>query len=326
MKERFFIGIMVMLMIVSMGLLANGQNESNVKAKVLKLGINTPEDSVRGAMAKAFKEEIEKNSKGRYTVDLFFGESLGSEPEQVEGVKVGSQDFTIAGATLLGTLDPAFNAMTLPFKVSSFDDAHAQLDGAIGKAWDSKAIANGYKILAKGDLGFNQITNNKRPINSLADMKGLNMRTPNDPLLIQTIQALGASATPMAFSELYMALSQGVVDGQFNPVDAICQNKFVEVQKYMAQVNLSYITILLLTSTKLYNSLSKEDQQIFDAAGLKAQQIGRDYAVKADAKYMEIIKKSMSVTTPDKKPFRDAVQPIYDTFSKKVDPEFAKLL
>jgi len=277
-------------------------------------------------MAKVFKEEVEKNTQGRYVIDFFFGESLGSEPEQVEGVKIGSQDFTIAGATLLGTMDPAFNAMTLPFMVSSFDDAHTKLDGAIGKAWDAKAIAHGYKILAKGDLGFNQITNNKRPINSLADMKGLNMRTPNDPLLIQTMQALGASATPMAFSELYMALSQGVVDGQFNPVDAICQNKIVEVQKHMAHVNLSYITILLLTSTKFYNSLSAEDQKIFDAAGLKAQQVGRDYAVKAEAKYFEIIKGSLSITSPDKKPFRDAVQPIYDAFAKKVDPEFAKLL
>jgi TRAP-type C4-dicarboxylate transport system substrate-binding protein len=94
----------------------------------------------------------------------------------------------------------------------------------------------------------------------------------------------------------------------------------------MAHVNLSYITILLLTSTKFYNSLSAEDQKIFDAAGLKAQQVGRDYAVKAEAKYFEIIKGSLSITSPDKKPFRDAVQPIYDAFAKKVDPEFAKLL
>ncbi|NLO60552.1 MAG: TRAP transporter substrate-binding protein DctP [Spirochaetales bacterium] len=144
MKNRFFIGGLVLLIIVSMGLWAGGQNEGSGKAKVLKLGINTPEDSVRGAMAKVFKEEVEKNTQGRYVIDFFFGESLGSEPEQVEGVKIGSQDFTIAGATLLGTMDPAFNAMTLPFMVSSFDDAHTKLDGAIGKAWDAKAIAHGH--------------------------------------------------------------------------------------------------------------------------------------------------------------------------------------
>ena len=305
---------------------AGNAEESATKVHILKLGINTPEKSVRGTMAKTFKDEVEKNTNGRYKFDLYYGETLGSEPEQLEGVKVGSQDFTIAGATLLGAMNPVFNAMTLPFMVSSFDDAHQKLDGSIGQYWDSKAPEYGYHILAKGDLGFNQITNNKHPINSLNDMKGLNMRTPNDPLLIKTIQALGASATPMSFSELYMALSQGVVDGQFNPVDAICQNKFNEVQKYLAHVNLSYITILLVSSEKFYSSLSPEDQKIFTEAGLKAQETGREYAVKAEADYMKEIAKSMQVTEPDQKPFKNAVKSVYTDFEKGVDPEFAKLL
>lgn len=299
---------------------ANGKQEYT-----FKLGINTNEDSVRGAMAIAFKESVETASAGRIIVDLYYGESLGNEPEQVEAVKLGAQDFTIAGATLFGAMDPAFNAMSLPFKVESFEDAHKQLDGAIGDAWKNKAEGFGYKILGYGDLGFSQITNSKHPINSLDDMKGLNIRTPNDPLLTRTIQSLGASATTMAFSELYMALSQGVVDGQFNPVDAIVQNKFIEVQDYLAYININYITILLLTSTQLYDSLSEEDQNIIAVAAMKAQEVGRAYAVEAENQYMSQIEESLEITRPNIAEFRESVQPVYDEFSKSIDSEFAKL-
>ena len=204
-----------------------------------------------------------------------------------EMVKLESLDFTLPGVTALSNVNSNFGSYSLPFLSDNYDQAHALLDGEYGDVLKGLAIDSGYKIVGWGDLGSVQITNNVRPINSLADMKGINMRCPNEEVSLATFQALGCVTTTLAFSELYLGLSQGVVDGQYNPIDAIYQNSFTEVQDYLAVVNIYIYGIAMIMNNSKFDSMSAEDQQIILDGAAKAQEVSREYCATADADYMQ---------------------------------------
>lgn len=306
---------------------ASGEAPANtdLKSYTFKLGFNTNEDSVRGAMAQEFKRVLEEESNGRLTVEIYPAEALGSEQEQIESVKIGAQDFSFPGGGAMSNVDKVFGAISLPFFTKGYDDFHAKADGELGEYWKNVAEQNGYKILSICDLGFAQITNSKRPINTVADMQGLKMRSPNESVLINSMQSLGASVTTLPFTETYMALQQGVVDGQFNPMDAIYQTKFHEVQDYMAMVNIFCYNINFITSTKLWDSLDDEAKQIIQKGADAAKEVSRTYYQQADQEYLDKLTEGFKeITEPDVTPFRAACQPVYDEYAKTVPADFAE--
>ncbi len=321
--------VLVLSLVAVAAVFAGGaaEDEGGLKSYTFKLGFNTTAESVRGEMAQEFKRVIEAESNGRLKVEIFPAEALGSEQEQIEGVLVGSQDFSLPGGGAMANVDPIFGAITLPFLTTGYDDAHSKMDGAIGDYWKKAAEGHGYKILGFGDLGFAQITNSKRAINSVSDMSGLKMRSPNEPVLIGSMQNLGSSVVTLPFTELYLALQQGVADGQFNPLDAIYQTKFHEVQDYLALVNIFCYNINFITSQNLWNSLDGEAQAIIQKAADSAIQLSREYYVKADAEYLELLRPYLKeVTQPDTAEFRKAVSPVYEKFAQNVPADFMELL
>ncbi len=294
-----------------------------------QLGFNTVEDSVRGDAAHAFKDYLEKNSDGRITVDLFPSEALGSEQVMTEMVKTKSLDFTLAGITSMTAVSPDYGATGLPFLCADYDQWHSILDGEYGDIIRGIGEANGYKHLALCDLGSVQITNSKRPIYSLADMKGLNMRSTNEEVALTTFQALGCSTTTMAFSELYLAMSQKVVDGQFNPIDAIYQNKFTEVQDYLAMVNIFYYGFTLICNNEWFNELDPETQNLVLEAGKAAQEASRKYMSTSESTYLQKCKDEncfKEITYPDTAEFQAACADIYGSFLAKCTPETQKAI
>ncbi|SNS91010.1 tripartite ATP-independent transporter solute receptor, DctP family [Anaerovirgula multivorans] len=333
MKKALLVFLMITLVIGSLAgcgkqpTTQDKQEGDELNSYTFKLGFNTTEDSVRGEMSKEFKRVLEEESNGRLKVEIFPTELLGSEQEQIEGILVGSQDFSLPGGGAMSNVDPVFGAASLPFLTTGYDDAHAKMDGEIGDYWKQTALKHGYKILGFGDLGFAQVTNSKRAINSIEDMRGLKMRSPNEPVLIGTMQNLGASVATIPFTEVYLSLQQGVVDGQFNPMDAIYQTKFHEVQDYMAQLNIFYYNINFLTSEKLWNQLDDEAKEIVQKAADAAIEVSREYYVNGDVEYLKKLQDSFKeVTEPDTTEFRKAVQPVYDEFAKKIPADFAELL
>lgn len=299
------------------------------KEQKFQLGYNTVEDSVRGEMAKTFKEYLETQSGGKITVELFPAGTLGSEQEMTEMVKIGTLDFTLPGCSNMSNVDPSFSAVSLPFLVKDFDAAHKLQDGELGDALKELAQSYGYKILGWGDLGMAQITNNKKAINSVADMAGLKMRSPNEEASIKTFESLGCSVSTLAFSELYLGMSQGVVDGQFNPIDAIYQQKFYEVQDYLAMCNIFYYGINFVMSDSKFASLDADTQNLILEAAAKAQEASRTYAKEADQKYLDMIKEEggfKEITTPDTSEFAEAVKPVYDMFAGKANEKVLKAI
>ncbi|MGE4531269.1 MAG: TRAP transporter substrate-binding protein [Acidithiobacillus sp.] len=292
-----------------------------------QLGYNTVEDSVRGVMANTFKEYVEKTSNGRITVDCFSAGTLGSESEMTEMVKLGTLDFSLPGISNMSTVDPSFSAISLPFLVKDFEEGHALLDGNLGNRFKEIAQNYGYKILSFGDLGMAQITNNKRAINSVDDMAGIKMRSPNEAASIKTFESMGCSVATVAFSELYLGLSQGVVDGQFNPLDAIYQQKFYEVQDYLAITNIFYYAINFIMNDEKFAGYDAETQKILLDGALAAQEAGRAYASNADATYLEKMQGEFKeITTPDTAPFAEKVSSVYDNFAETADSKIVEIV
>ena len=279
-----------------------------------KLGFNTVEDSVRGAVAHAFRDIVEERTNSRVKIEIFPSEALGSEQEMVEALQVGALDFQLMGGGQLSNVIPEYGLLGLPFIVQDFEEVHALLDGPIGD--DLKQLAEekmNIKVLSFSDLGFAQVTNNVRPINTPADLKGIKMRAPNEPMLINTFRQLGASVSTMPFSEVYLGLSQGAIDGQFNPLDAIYEAKFHEVQDYLTVLNLFYYPINFGMSKQVWDTLDPELQNIIQEAADVAKHAGREYAREMQESMVETMKPHFKeITYPDTVAFREKVQPLYD--------------
>lgn len=308
---------------------ASSAQKEELPSYNLQLGYNTVEDSVRGEMANVFKSYVEEASEGRITVDIFPNASLGNEQEMIEMVKTGSLDITLGGISAMSNIDSSFGAISLPFLVADYDTAHSMLDGEFGDVLKEIAVKNGYKIMSWGDLGMAQITNNIRPINTVADLKGVNIRSTNEEVSLKTFEALGCSVTTLAFSELYLGLSQGVVDGQFNPVDAIYQNSFTEVQDYLAMVNIFYYGFDMLMGNDRFESMDAETQQILMDGAAKAQEAARTYCVKADSEYLQKVQDEncfVEITYPDTAGFKEATAGVYDSFLTNCDPKLAEVV
>ena len=270
-----------------------------------KLGFNTVQDSIRGAATAAMQKVVAEKSGGCAVIKVFPGETLGTEQEMIEAVQLGALDMTLSGGGALSNVDPLFGATTMPFLFSSFEQAQAVLNGPFGDRLKERALAKGLKVLTFSELGFAQITNSKKAINGADDLYGLKIRSPKEATLIATFESLGATVTPMPFSEVYLALSQGVVDGQFNPLDAIYENKFNEVQDYLALVNIFYYNTVLSMSKAVWDGVDADTQAILLEGAKAAQKAALDYANDKQNSMLAKMKSSFKeITQPDTVPFR----------------------
>jgi tripartite ATP-independent transporter DctP family solute receptor len=290
-----------------------------------KLGWNSGlEDTPRGSAAKAFAEHIEKETNGRVTIEFFPNETYAASQEMIEAVQMGALEMQVVGANMVGNIIPQYAALSLPFMTQGAEEAYAVLDGPIGDELKKLGEEHGMKVLGDVDLGFTQITNNVRPIHSPEDLQGVKMRSPNDVSLIETFKAFGASVSTMAYTEIYNGLSQGVIDGQFNPIFHIFDQNMHEVQDYLAITNHTFYYAYIIMNDDLFNSLDPELQQIIVEAGNKGRDAARQFVADTDAELMERAKTEfVEITYPDLEPFQEAVIPVY---AKMEDVMGAKII
>ncbi|WP_338787121.1 DctP family TRAP transporter solute-binding subunit [Metabacillus sp. FJAT-53654] len=314
--------IMVAFLAACNGKEAASDNEKSTASGeniTIKFAHSAVDTNSRHDAALKFKSLVEEKSNNQITVEVFPNEVLGSEPQMVEGVAFN--DIQMVAASTYAQYEPKVDVFGLPFLFETNEQAWEALDGPIGQEVFSGLLDDNLRVLGHFENGFRHVTNNVRPIEKVEDLEGLKIRTPEMPILVSIFEALGSNPTPMAFGELYMALQQGTVDGQENPISNIHASKFYEVQDYLSLTGHSYSPTTVAISDEFWNTLSPEQQEIIQSSLTEASKFHRNLVMEDEEKLLaELEEGGMKVNRPDIASFREASKDVYgeyeDTYGK----------
>lgn len=276
-------------LMVGLGLVAGLIGAASAQT-VMRINISVGKDSHQGVGIDTFAKEVEQRTAGRYKVETFYAGSLGGERESIESVQLGTQALTLTSSGPVPNFVPDARILDIPFLFRDKAHARAVLDGPIGQDIGKKFESKGFKLLAWMDNGVRHMTNSKRDVNSPDDLKGLKMRTMENPVHVAAYKALGIVTTPMAFPEVFTALQQGTVDGQENPLSVIMAAKFDQVQKHVTLTGHVFSPALILMNKGMYDKLSADDQKSFLAAAKVAAVANRARVDADDAKGVEYLR------------------------------------
>ena len=263
---------------------------------------------------------VKERTNGRITLTLYPDSQLAKgEREMLEALQQGTIDVAVVSTGPAGNFSPSMLIVDVPFLFRDFAHVDKVLDGPIGQQLLADMDKSGLKGLAFWENGFRHLTNSKGPIKAPADAQGLKIRTMENKAHILAFKTAGLNPTPMAFSELYSALQQKVIDGQENPVATFYSAKLNEVQKYFSLTGHVYSPALFVVSAKKWQQIPKADQEIIAKAVQEAtayqRKVNRDAE---EGKLKEMESKGMVIVRDiDKAAWQKAMQPAYEEFAKQ---------
>ncbi len=291
----------------------------------LTLGHGAAPGNPRHEAAVLFADKVKEKTGGRIEVQVAHSSQLGDDAAMVTALRSGSLDMSANSQGTVANAVPEYAALGMPFLFSNIEQAWKVLDGPVGEELAKRTAAKNMIVLGYWDNGIRHITNNKRAIKQPADLKGLKIRTPADAVTIDIMQALGADAQQIKFSELYVALQQGVVDGQENPLTNIMSAKLFEVQKFLSLTGHKYESTPFLMGKRAWDRLSATDQKAIKDAANEATQLQRRLSKEADEKLLtELKSKGVTVDTVDRAPFIAATKSVYDKWTNGPQGDFVK--
>ena len=304
---------------LSMMLAAGLTGTAFAQTTTLKIGYATTKDSHYGVGSTVFCDEIEKGTQGRYKCQQFPSSALGGEREMIEAVQLGTQDLVNTSTGPVGNFVPEVKIVDIPFLFRDYDHARKVMDGPIGQDLLTKFPSKGLIALAWAENGFRHMTNSKRDVKEPGDLKGLKMRTMENPVHIAAYKGFGIITTPMAFPEVFTALQQGTVDGQENPLPVIISAKFDQVQKHLTLTGHVYSPCIFVMNKAAFDKLSAADKQAFIDAAKEGTKANRARVDEDDAKGVADLRaKGMTVVdNPDKAKFVAALAPVNAEFEKQ---------
>ncbi len=286
---------------------------------LFKYANSQPEQHPRSQSMIFFKQELEKRSQGKIQVENYFSAVLGTEFEVQDMVATGALQGTRGGGFIHA--NKKYYIFTLPFIVNNWDEALKLVHSDFTKEVNLEARKNGYHIPACGiSQGFRAHTNNRRPIETPDDLKGLKMRVPQQEVYIVNAQALGINPQELPYSEVYMALKTGVVDGQDNALSNIWDYKIYEVQKYLSLSNYGTGPDPFMVNLAWYNTLTPDLQLLFDTVAQEAMDYSDRLNQENESFYIQKLSEKLetNIITPDNlNKFREATQPVYRYFIDK---------
>ena len=285
----------------------------------MKISISTAQNSHQGVAIDTFAKEVAARTGGRYKVETFYNGSLGGERESIEAVQLGTQELAFSSTGPVPNFVPDAKILDVPFLFRDKAHARAVLDGPIGQELLTKFDAKGFKALAWAENGFRHMTNSKRDVKAPDDLKGLKMRTMENPVHIAAYKGLGIITTPMAFPEVFTALQQGTVDGQENPLPVIMSAKFSQVQKHLSLTGHVYSPCIFVMNKGSFDKLSAADKTAFLDAAKVAAKANRDRVDQDDANGVkELRAQGMTVIEDlDKAKFVAQLAPVNAEFEKQ---------
>lgn len=281
------------------------------QSNLIKIGLTHGKSHSFSQALEYFKDSLEMKSGGRMKVKIFHSSQIGSEKEMQEMLTIGSLDICISG--ILNTYEPLFTLFEMPYLYRDRDHVIKINNSEIMQEVASSLQNNGIILIGFYENGFRNISTSRTPVYHPEDLKGLKIRTPENPAQIQTIKALGGIPTPLSFSELYTALVQGVADGQENPLQNIWFGRLYESQKYIAKTHHIYNSAYITASKRLWDRLSREDRELLKACIHESSLWQLEYMKQLDRELEENMKKEgVTFTYPDREEFARATRPAYD--------------
>ena len=291
----------------------DGEGFAGGQTFTVKIGHSDTTTNLINVSLENFAKYVEEQSGGAVQVDIYAAEQLGSNSEMAEMIEMGSLDAMMMPQGQEATLAPKINTLGLPFLFSDYESVYKVLDSEIGDELVADLADHNMIQLAYWENGLRQTTNSKKPINSAADFKGLKIRTPEDAMTIAIFTALGASPSPLAFSELYLALQQGTFDGQENPISNIHANNFQDVQKYLAMTNHKYECKNMIFSLTSWNKYPEDVQNLLkEAAKIYGDEHRKAIVDSQETMLKELEEAGMEVTYPDIADLQAATASVYD--------------
>ncbi len=289
--------------------------------RVLRFGSMLPADSIYHRACVMFGDELAKLSSNKLKVQVYPDSQLGTIPEMLSSVQVGSLQMTMAVSAWYSKFIKPLDAFTLPYLVSSADRLHTALGGPLGQRISEMGDAAGFQMIGYWLIGGRHIVNKIRPVNRPADCAGLKLRVINSQVYIQTFRALGATAVAMDPSELYLALQQGVVDGFEYPLPDLISYKFYEVSKYLSLDGHTTDFFLVSINKALWQGFSKDEQGMMSQAMRTAMDWQWREQPNEIANSLTKLKTLMQVndiSPADKALFVEATRPDYQQFEASV--------
>ena len=288
----------------------------------LSFGTQLPETHVVYKGILEVKRKLEESSKGSMTLKVFPGAQLGDFKAMVGQTQAGDLDITMTGYPDMSYIIPELKLIGAPYVVSSYEHLQKVVKGPYGQRMDTKFREKGVHLMDVWYEGTRHTTANK-PINSMADLKGLKMRTPNVPFLIAYAQAVGATPAPVAFAELYMALQTKQVDAQENPLPTIEATKVYEVQKHLAVTEHGYLGFAVIVNKRFWDGLPPEIRSGLEAAIVEATQMNNALTERESAEAMQAIAKTGKTaiykpTSQELALWRQALLPVHKKMEDRI--------
>ena len=293
-------------------------------ATVLKAGHSATNKEPYQLGLEAFGKKLKETTNGKFEVKVFPSCQLGSEKEMTEGLFLGNVDVATSATTVVTNFIPEFIVYDLPFLFNSDEHFYKASDGAPGKFFVDACAKKGIRLLAIYDAGVRHIAS-KKPVNSMKDLKGMKIRTMQSQIHIDAFNGFGAKATPMAFSEQFSALEQGVIDG-VEASNTSCYNpQFYRPAPNWALVSWYRCVTAMMMSEKKFQSYPKDVQKAILEAAAYSAKVEREAYAKSESASLDAMKKAgVNITKPDVAPFKEVAQKVADKYIKK--PELKEVL
>jgi len=301
----------------------------DIKERTFKYALQNPKGHPLAAGAEKFAELVAAKSGGKMKVNVFPGGTLGGDAPNVSALQGGTIELVALNSGILASQVKDFEVYDFPFMFANAKEADAVVDGPFGQKLHAKLADKGIVGLAYLELGFRNITNSKKPINTVEDIAGLKLRVIPNAINVDWVKALGANPTPLAFPEVYAALEQKAIDGQENPLNVILSNKFAEVQKHLAITNHQYNPQSLIFSKKVWDQLSGAEKKVLQDAAVEAAKFQRQTSRDAAASTLAELKKAgMQVTefsAAEQAKLREKLKPVIDKHGAAIATTVAEM-
>jgi tripartite ATP-independent transporter DctP family solute receptor len=294
--------------------------------QTFQLAHNAAEGNPKWDASELFAELVEEGTNGELIIDVGGNAQYGDDMEALTQMRMGTLAFSTNSQGATSSVVPQFSVLGLPFLFDSLPIAWKVMDGEVGDELKQLAEEQSLVLLALWDNGIRHVSNNEHSIETPEDLNGLKIRTPPDEMTVDIFEALGANPTPMNFSELYIALEQGVVDGQENPLMNIYSSKLHEVQDYISLTGHKYESTPLLMSKMVWDTLTPKQQEVIQEAAIEAGEFNRQASLEADEELRgDMEEAGVAFNEVDSKPFIEATSSVYDQWREEY-PELVEMV